>query len=246
MLQCSKATCEAAPTPPPLPIPPPPFPRLQPVQISRRLAPQQTTKMELNRRAAAEALGAGEGSPSGEGRRGGRPVPPLRRRLPRTKEPARLSPAPVPPRRREPPRTQHVFTYCRASGTSCRCPARTIRKKLRSVLVDKLLDPLPLVYNIGHSCNRGQKRSPEEIRSPFLRTDGRTDGRRGQLRRAAAAAGGGTLRGAGLRSASSQVSAPPRRTKPGHPGPPHNLCGGAGAHWLRRHAGSASPSVASH
>lgn len=59
-------------------------------------------------------------------------------------------------------RTQHLFTYCRASETSCRCPARTIRTKSRSVLVDKLLDPLPPVYNIGHSCNRGQKRSPEK------------------------------------------------------------------------------------
>lgn len=56
---------------------------------------------------------------------------------------------------------------------------------------------------------------------------------------AAAGPGGGTLRGAGLRSASSEVSAPPRRTKPGHPGPPHNLCAAAAAHWLRRRPGPA-------
>lgn len=129
-------------------------------------------------------------------------------------------------------RTQHLFTYCRASETSCRCPARTIRTKSRSVLVDKLLDPLPPVYNIGHSCNRGQKRSPEKNEKSGLAPPG------GACACGAAPPGEagpgpcGTLRGC-ARPAPSGVSAPPRSTKPGYPGPPHHLCAGAASHWPR-------------
>lgn len=193
-------------------------------------ASQQTTKMELNCRLRQKRSAPGTASPPGRrgeaGARCRRCGSPGQRSQPGVHLPRyrRASTA---------PRTQHLFTYCRASGTSYRCPARTIKKKSRSVLVDKLLDPLPLVYNIGHSCNRGQKRSPEKSGLPL---SGRVRELRaaGQLRRAAAGPCGGTLRGAGLRSASSEVSAPPRRTKPGHPATPHNLCGGAAAHWLRR------------
>lgn len=190
--------------------------------------------------AAAEALHTGEGSSTGEARRGEAGA-----RSRRCGSPGQRSqPGVHLPRCRRAgraPRTQHLFTYCRASGMSCRCPARTIRKKLRSVLVDKLLDPLPLVYNIGHSCNRGQKSSSQKsglALSVCVRV--RAPGH------AAPPGGGGTLRGAGLRSASSEVSAPPRRTKPGHPGPPHNLCAAAAVHWLCRRPGPAHHSVASH
>lgn len=64
------------------------------------------------------------------------------------------------PRTKAPARPRRVFTYCRASGRSCRCPAGTRGKKWRNASVDKLLDPLPPVYNIGHSCDRGRERCP--------------------------------------------------------------------------------------
>lgn len=88
-------------------------------------------------RSARGALAAARGRGSGRGLRDAA--------APRTKAPAR-------PRR--------VFTYCRASGRSCRCPAGTREKKWRNASVDKLLDPLPPVYNIGHSCDRGRERCP--------------------------------------------------------------------------------------
>ncbi|MDG2749278.1 hypothetical protein P7M10_24590, partial [Vibrio parahaemolyticus] len=40
-------------------------------------------------------------------------------------------------------------------------PAKTTRKKLKNVSVGKLLDPSPLVYTIGISCNCSQiKKQP--------------------------------------------------------------------------------------
>lgn len=50
-----------------------------------------------------------------------------------------------------------TFTYCQVSQKRFQFPAKTTRKKLKNVSVGKLLDPSPLVYTIGISCNCSQK-----------------------------------------------------------------------------------------
>lgn len=131
-------------------------------------------------RSARGALAAARGRGSGRGLRDAA--------APRTKAPAR-------PRR--------VFTYCRASGRSCRCPAGTREKKWRNASVDKLLDPLPPVYNIGHSCDRGRERCPAP----------RAHARGGAAAGLRGAAGGG----AALGELRGQRSAAPHKTWPSRP-----------------------------
>lgn len=53
--------------------------------------------------------------------------------------------------------SQPTFTYCQVSQRRFRSRARMTRKKLKNVSVGKLLDPSPLVYTIGISCNCSQK-----------------------------------------------------------------------------------------
>lgn len=53
--------------------------------------------------------------------------------------------------------SQPTFTYCQVSQRRFQSPARMTRKKLKNVSVGKLLDPSPLVYTIGISCNCSQK-----------------------------------------------------------------------------------------
>lgn len=52
--------------------------------------------------------------------------------------------------------SQLTFTYCQVSRKRFRFPAKTTRKKWKNVSVGKLLDPSPLVYTIGISCNCSQ------------------------------------------------------------------------------------------
>lgn len=107
------------------------------------------------------------------------------------------------PRTKAPARPRRVFTYCRASGRSCRCPAGTRGKKWRNASVDKLLDPLPPVYNIGHSCDRGRERCPAP----------RAHARGGAAAGLRGAAGGG----AALGELRGQRSAAPHKTWPSRP-----------------------------
>lgn len=53
--------------------------------------------------------------------------------------------------------SQPTFTYYQVSQRRFQSPARMTRKKLKNVSVGKLLDPSPLVYTIGISCNCSQK-----------------------------------------------------------------------------------------